>query len=425
MRLRFALVGAMLAALGAAIVPGTVTAAPQHNRGLTISAAPNPIIAGEGVIIYGRLTGPNSADQTVQLMHRINPHRYFSLIGTTRTDSDGYYRFTRQEGIVYTNRSWFVRGPDGTHSRTVHEKVAALVSIQSNLSTATTGQRVTFTGHVTPNHAFERVVLQAQKGSANRWNTLKSARLGPRSNYSISYRWRVPDERLVRVLFRGDDRNIKGASDALPVTIEQKQVHGFTINSSAPVIGVGQSATISGILSQKASKAPEANTPVTLCYHAIGQSQFTCDTAGVTNSDGSYHFTVTPEFNAIYQVRTTLPPHRHSAQLFEGVRDDVSLTATPTSSQTGQKVTFTGSVTPDKAGDTVYLQRFGADGYWHTVAVSTVQPNSTFQFVREFGNTGSKTFRAHVLADPQNVGGVSNQVTVNVSLGAIPSQPAS
>jgi hypothetical protein len=99
----------------------------------------------------------------------------------------------------------------------------------------------------------------------------------------------------------------------------------------------------------------------------------------------------------VYVVKTTLPPHRHTARLFEGVRDVVSLTASLSSAEAGQPVTFTGSATPDKAGDTVYLQRLGADGDWHTVAVHTMRGDSTFTFVRVFGTAGAKTFRARIL----------------------------
>ena len=44
------------------------------------------------------------------------------------------------------------------------------------------------------------------------WRTLKSDRLNAGSNYSIKYRWSTPRERDVRVLFRGDRRNIRSAS---------------------------------------------------------------------------------------------------------------------------------------------------------------------------------------------------------------------
>ena len=128
MRLRFALLGSLLAVLVAVAAPNIASAAPHHNRGLTINATPNPIIAGEGVLIYGQLRGGDVAGQPVKLYHRINPSTQFSLIGKTTTDKFGFYAFTRAEGIVYTNRSWFVRGPAGAHSRTIHERVSAEVS---------------------------------------------------------------------------------------------------------------------------------------------------------------------------------------------------------------------------------------------------------------------------------------------------------
>ena len=235
----------------------------------------------------------------------------------------------------------------------------------------------------------------------------------------------MPGERVVRVLFPGDRRNIQGASDPLSITIQQRQVPDFTINSTDPVIEVGQSATIFGKLYMKGTTKPEPDTPVTLCGKIAGQPQFNCDTAGVTGSDGSYSFTVSPVHNEVYVVQTTLPPRRHTARLLEGVRDAVTLTASSSSASAGQKVTFTGTVTPDKAGDTVYLERFGADGNWHVVAVSTVRPNSMFQFVKVLGNPGTKTFRAHVLADPLNVGGVSPPLTLTVTLPPVSSLPQS
>jgi hypothetical protein len=424
MRLRFALLGSLLAVLMAVAAPNIASAAPHHNRGLTINATPNPIIAGEGVLIYGQLRGGDVAGQPVKLYHRINPFTQFTLIGKTTTDKFGFYDFTRAEGVVYTNRSWFVRGRDGAHSRTIHERVAAEVTLQASMTTANTGQPIVFSGHVTPNHAFERVFLQVQRGEANNWSTVTSTRLGPGSNYLISHHWRTPGERVVRVLFPGDRRNIAGASDPLSITIQQRQVPDFTINSTDPVIQVGQSATIFGKLYMKGTTTPEPNTPVTLCGKIAGEP-FTCDTAGVTGSDGGYSFIVSPVHNEVYVVQTTLPPHRHTARLLEAVRDAVILTASSSTATPGQKVTFTGTVTPDKAGDTVYLERLGADGNWHVVAVSSVRPNSTFQFVKVLGNPGTKMFRAHVLADPLNVGGVSSPLKLTVTLPPPSSLPQS
>ena len=426
MRPRFAMLGCLLAAVAVMGTPGLSAAAPHHNRGLTINATPNPIDAGEGVLIYGQLQGTDIAGKTIVLYHHISGSgRGYQVIGQTQTDSHGFYDFTRAEGVVETNRSWFTRlaATHGVHSRTVYEHVAALVSISTSSTTALTRHPVTFTGHVDPNHRFERVFLQEQRGSSDDWTTLKSGQLGPGSNYSISYAWRTPGQHTVRVVFRGDARNTRGVSDPLTETVEQTQSPSFTINTSDPVINYGQAATITGKLYHRGTTTPEPNTAITLCHRSVGQAVATCDVAGKTGGDGGYSFLVSPTSNQIYYVKTTLPPSRRTASLFEGVKDTLTLTASSPSSTVGGQVLFGGRVTPNKAGDFVYLQRFGADGDWHTIAVSRVQPDSSFAFVHTFGTPGTKTFRARILSDGENVGGASAPVSVNVSLPPVSSLP--
>lgn len=178
MRLRFTALGSVLCALVVAVAPGMANAAPRHNHGLTINATPNPILAGEGVLIYGQLNNPPVAGQTITLYHHISgSHQGFTVIGTTTTDAHGFYEFTRAEGIVLTNRSWFAReaGVHGVHSRTVHERVAALVSLIASTDNGVTRHSITFTGHVTPNHAGDQVFLQEQKGNSDDWLTLSAA----------------------------------------------------------------------------------------------------------------------------------------------------------------------------------------------------------------------------------------------------------
>jgi hypothetical protein len=422
MRSRIVVLGSLLAAFAVCATAGVADAAPRHNDGLTINATPNPIQAGEGVLIYGQLTGSHIGSQPITLYHRVNPSHRFVPIGRARTNAFGFYEFTRPEGLVYSNRSWFVRGPAASHSRTLREQVQALVSLQADRTVTDTRTPIAFSGHVTPNHAFQHVFLQVQRGTANTWRTVASARLNSGSNYTISRAWRIPGARAVRAVLRGDDRNMRSPSDPIAIIVEQAQVPDFTIQSSDPVISVGQSATLSGTLYTRGTKKPEPNTPVTLCARTAG-GPFMCDTAGVTGNDGSYHFTVTPEHNEVYFVETTLPPRRHTAKLFEGVRDVVSLDASTSSTPAGQAVTFSGTATPNQAGDTVYLQRLGADGNWHTVGISTVTASSTFQFTRTFGNAGTKTFRAWVLPDPANLGGASSPVAVKVTLPPVSTLP--
>jgi hypothetical protein len=304
----------------------------------------------------------------------------------------------------------------------VFERVSALVSPPTtSSSTVDTNHRVVFTGSVTPAvHPFDRVLLQQQIGNGDDWRTLKVGHTDRASNYSIAYRFRVAGEheRDLRVVFPGDARNTRGVSDSTAITVEQAQVNGFTIGSSSPIITYGSSATISGMLSGTSSR-----TPVTLCSRAADARHFTCTQVGPTTNDGKYSFTVSPPVNELYQVRTNLPPKRHTAVLFEGVKDVVTMSASSSNPTVGQTVTFTGTVQPDKAGRAIYLQRLGKDHDWHTVEVSRVQPDSSYQFSWTFGAPGTREFRARIISDEHNVGAASPPVTVTVAPAPASSLP--
>lgn len=423
---RVTVLASALAALAFAAVPSIASAAPQHNRGLTIHNVPSSIIAGESVLIYGQLKGADHANQEIRLYHRIAPSQQYTLIGTTKSNSAGQYEFTRAEGVVETNRSWFVRGPVFSHSRTVYERVAALVSLVTSPSPATglTRHPIVFSGHLTPDHAGSIVLLQAQKGSGDDWTTLEAGRVGPDSNYQISYAWRTPGERDVRVLFRGDARDTAAASDPVSVLIQQAQVPGFTINSSDPIVTNGSPVTISGTLDAPGPTTPQPATSVSLFRHEPDGGRFHEIATTMTAARGSYSFAhVESTTNDLYQVRTTYAPIRHSAVLFQGVQDVVKLTASSMTSTVNGRVTFTGNVSPDKAGHVIYLQKFGQDGDWHTVEAGLVNANSNFHFGWTFGTSGAKQFRARITGSPVNVGSTSAPVTVDVtqpSLAALP-----
>jgi hypothetical protein len=417
MRLRITVLACALAAFAGAAAPSFAGAAPVHNRGLTIHAVPQHIIAGEAVLIFGQLKGPDHANQVITLYHRINPNPGFTVIGVTRTNANGQYEFTRQEGIVDTNREWFVRGPGTTHSRTVHERVDALVSLAASSASGLTRHPIVFSGHVTPDHTGSVVALQEQKGSSDDWTTIKSARIGPGSNYTISQAWRVPGAYDVRVKFRGDARNTPAVSDIASVVIEQTEVPDFTINTSDPIVQNGQAVTISGVLDSPGSTTGEPNTMVSLLAKVPGSvGPYRELTTTTTATDGSYSFpNVASSTNELYLVRTTFAPSRHTAVLFQGVQDVVTMSSSSSTSTVDGHVVFTGSVSPDKAGHSIYLQKLGKDGDWHTVEVRFVNSASTFQFGWTFGTAGTKEFRARITGGPANVGGASAPVTIVVS----------
>lgn len=419
MRVRVCVLACALALLGGLAAAGTAGAAPQHNRGLTIGATPNPVIAAQGVLIYGQLLGTGNGDQAIRLYHHVSGSgRGYSLVAVTTTDPDGYYEFPRPEGLIYTNRAWFVRGPDGAHSRTIHERVMPLISIVASTTNTDTNGRVVFTGHVTPNHRFEQVVLQQQIGGSDDWRTLRATTLLPGSSYFVAYRWRRPGVHDVRVAFRGDRRNIRDASDPVTVDVQQAQTPGFTIGTSHPVIASGGSVTISGILGRSGTASPVAGTIVQLWGRAPDH-RFAVLADGVTTSDGSYSFNQSDlTNNTIYYVATmpgTQTPRRRTALLYQGVRDVVTMQTTSANAGLGQTVTFTGTVQPDKTGRVIALQMLGTDGDWHSVELAIVQNGSTFTFNWTGGAPGTNQFRARITSDKKNIGSASPPVSVTAT----------
>lgn len=418
MRLRVCALACALTGLGSIGASGVASAAPTHNHDLTIAAAPNPVAAGEGVVIYGRLGGGTSGEAITLYHHVFGGRPGYHRVGTTTTTSGGYYEFTREEGVVFTNRNWFVRGPDRSHSRTMHERVIPLLSINASSSSADTNQPIVFTGHVDPNHAFQRVFLQQENGSGDDWRTLKSDVLDASSDYAITYRWKRPGVHDVRVVFRGDRRNVRGESDSVTVNIQQAQVPGFTINSSSPIVSYGGSVTISGTLDEPNSNTPETGTAVQLWARQADQP-FTVRGQTTTGSDGSYSFPQAGlSTNTVYYVATLGMPHtsrRHTAHLYQGVRDLVTMQSNTSTATTNQTVTFTGTVLPDKAGHVIYLQKLGKNGDFHTVEVGFVRGDSTFQFRWTIGAPGTHTFRARITSDENNIGSVSPPVSITAT----------
>jgi len=427
MRPRFAVLVSGLCALAAVSLPG-VAGAQVASSALTINATPNPILAGEGVLIYGQLNAAPVAGQTIVLYHHIaGVGGGYTAVSRTTTNAFGFYEFTRAEGLVDTNRSWFVREArsGGPQSGVVVEQVAALVSLAASAQTADAGTPVTFTGHVTPDHAGEPVLLQEENATTNVWVTIKAGQLDANSNYSIPYVWPTPGVRNVRVVFGGDARNTAGVSSTVAVTIQQGQVPGFTISSSQPIIGDGQAVTISGVLDKPGTAVPAPGVVVELWARSVGEVQSPSAAAvahpfrvvefTTTNANGAYAFLRMPGHNVVYQARTAFAPYEHTIGLFQGVADVLAMGASSPTATVGGTVTFTGLAAPDAAGEAVYLQRLGADGQWHNIAVRLVRANSTYQFVWRFAQAGTDEFRAAIPGDPANVEGASLPVTITVS----------
>ena len=162
--------------------------------GLTLSSSANPSIAGQKITLTGRWPG-NAAGKTVELFQEMPGAKAFSRVAQTKTGSLGDFQFVRKG--VETNRKWYV-AVGSEKSMTITQRVKAVVTL---------APRGHFHGHVTPNHAGERVWLELQGGK--QWQVIGRARLSDRSNYAFAS---VRCDSSQRIVFPGDQRNAWSAS---------------------------------------------------------------------------------------------------------------------------------------------------------------------------------------------------------------------
>ncbi len=383
---------------------------PNGRHNISIAVSDNPVVTGDQLAIFGRLRGPNNANRTVVLWHRINPRRFFTPIQRTRTDAHGFYAFLRQTGVVNTNRNWYVKSLRA-RSRTVHERVFSLVTLNgpangSNLETGP-AHRVTFSGTVSPFAVGDRVILQRQNANSGRgWHRIDRTRVRPGGTFSFQHTFRVPGDANVRVLVRATRRNIASVSDVLSYEISQAQNPALTLTSSANPLTVGQSTTLSGTLQGGAGQAVNL-------FAKMAGGQFTQVATTVADSSGNYSFVQVPLHSTLYQARGGT---KRSAQLFEGVRFLLTASEAPGTVDAGQPVTFSGTVAPDATGHVIYLQRQNAGGNgFHTVQVQNVAAGSVYSITRRLFVPGTKVFRVLIPGGPLNQGAASQTFTVTVN----------
>lgn len=384
---------------------------PNGRHSISIAVSDNPVVAGDQLAIFGRLRGPNNGNRTVVLWHRINPRPSFTIVQRTKTDSNGFYAFLRPNGVVNTNRNWYVKSLRA-RSRTVHEKVFSLVTLTgpadgSNLETGP-AHKVTFSGTVSPFAAGDRVVLQRQNADSGKgWHQIDKTRVLAGGTFTIPHTFRVPGDANVRVLVKGTRRNIASVSNVLGYEISQAQNPALTLTSSADPITIGQSTTLSGTLQGGGGQT------VNLLAKTAGGSGFTQVATTVADPSGNYTFVQVPLHNTLYQAQGA---GKKSAQLFEGVRFLLTASESPSTVSAGDPVTFSGTVAPDATGHVIYLQRQNPSGNgFHTVQVDNVGAGSVYSITRNLFVPGTKVFRVFIPGGGLNQGAASQTFTVNVN----------
>ncbi|MGD0453298.1 MAG: hypothetical protein ABSB69_06850 [Solirubrobacteraceae bacterium] len=382
----------------------------------TLNVAPRLLTSGESVLAFGRLRcagAGTEANQTVTLYESPLISPGYSVAGTTTTDAHGFYQIT-VSGLTADSVFYATAGPAQSGHRTV--RVAAQVTVsgppEGVVPTALrTGRhnRVTFSGTVNPTDSGAVVVLQRQNAiSGNEWHPIGFGHVNTEGDFSITHTFVVAGDANLRVLVRSGRRNVASPSNVLSYEISQAQNPQLTIESSANPISYGQTVTINGAV------AGAPNTAVQLLARSAARPGYTQVGEVKTNGAGNYTFPAqTPLVSTFYRVQGA---GKKSAVLYEGVKYVLTAGVSATTVQSGQSLTFSGTVTPGETGHVVYLERENAAGTgFHVIEVGTVTASSTYTIVHTFYDVGTSVVRIKIPGGPLNGTTDSTPFTIAVT----------
>jgi hypothetical protein len=383
---------------------------------VTLNVAPRLVTSGEPALASGLGTcgGAAAAEQPVTLFERAVGSPGFTVAGTTTTTKEGAYQLPTG---TLTNNATFYAAIGAARSAARNVKVAALVTLAGPPETKTlfsgirTGKRnaVTFSGTVSPKDPGATVVLQRENAiKGNEWHQIsKPVLVDVNGNFSVTHAFGAPGASSIRVVLRSNHRNIASPSNVLSYVISQAQNPSLTIESAQDPLAFGGSTVISG------AAAGEPNTTLTLLGRAA-HGKYAPVTTTTTDGTGKYSFAAqSPTASMFYRVQGG---SRSSAVLYQGVKYVLTAASSASSVMSGQPLTFTGTVTPAKAGHQIYLEKQNPSGSnFHVVAVGTVAGDGTYTITRTFFAPGSYVLRVKIPGDSENGGTASTTFPTTVT----------
>jgi hypothetical protein len=145
-----------------------------------------------------------------------------------------------------------------------------------------------------------------------------------------------------------------------------------------------------------------------------GTQAFSPLVSAIAGLEGKYAFVQAPPTNTVYRVTAG---GQTSRRLFEGVKYVLTAGASGTTVQSGQSLTFSGTVLPLHPGKKVYLERenpFG--GGFHVIDVGTVAPTGTYAIQHFFFGPAKTKLRIKVPGDRENQAVSSAPMAVEITL---------
>jgi len=175
--------------------------------------------------------------------------------------------------------------------------------------------------------------------------------------------------------------------------------NAITIAANPARVTFGRPTTISGQLNGPGNGGVEVELEANPAPFTGGFKN-----AGVkatTSPTGAYTMAITPTVNTRYRVTAKTRPPVTSPEVLVGVRVRVSLRLSDSTPRAGQRVRFSGVVTPGHDGKVVSIQRRTRTG-WRTIATTTlaaatpVNGVARSKFSKRIRIRRSATYRARV-----------------------------
>jgi hypothetical protein len=126
--------------------------------------------------------------------------------------------------------------------------------------------------------------------------------------------------------------------------------------------------TTGGIGGHVTGGGSQTGSPVVLQAETPPAARFHSSATGAVDARGQYNFRVSPGANTRYRVMAGSGLRVQSSEVLMFVRMRASLRVSDSSPTRGQRVRFSGSVSPAHVGLVVHIQKRDADGSFRNVA---------------------------------------------------------
>ncbi len=194
------------------------------------------------------------------------------------------------------------------------------------------------------------------------------------------------------------------------------------LNVAPHVLTAGESVLAYGQLTCAVPASEQAQT-VTLYEHSLGTTGYVPAGTATTDEHGFYELTVSSiTANSNFYVvaggaRSGTKLARVAAQVTLAGPAEGSQILTALKTGRRNRVTFTGTVSPDDVGAIVVLQRQNAitGNDWHRIEASVVKPDGTYSLTHVFRVPGDANIRVLVRSNRRNIPSASNVLNYEIS----------